>query len=72
MLYTLQVYTLVTIMVFALSGALLLVLIAFSAAADYARALQAMRHIASGKRHEPFANSRMLSRDREMNFTKAS
>jgi hypothetical protein len=72
MLYTLQVYTLVTIMVFALSGALLLVLIAFSAAADYARALQAMRHIASGKRREPLANSRIISRDREMNSINAS
>jgi hypothetical protein len=72
MLYTLQVYALVAFIVFAVSGALLLVLIAFSEAADYARALQAMRHIASGKRREPLANSRVISRDREMHSTNAS
>jgi hypothetical protein len=72
MLYTLQVYALVTFIVFGVSGAFLLVLIAVSEAADYARALQAMRHIASGKRHERLANSRMISRDREMKFTNAS
>jgi len=71
MLYTLQVYALVTLIVFAVSGALFLMVIAFSAAADYARALQEMRHIASGNRREPIANSRMISRDREMNSTNA-
>jgi hypothetical protein len=72
MLYTLQVYTLIIFLVFAVSGALLLVLIAFSAAADYARGQQAMRRIALGNRREPFANSRMISRDRELNSTSVS
>lgn len=67
MLYTLKVYMLIASIVFGVTGAFLLAVLAWSAAQDYARALQAMQRIASGVRREMFANSRTLSRTREMN-----
>jgi hypothetical protein len=67
MLYTLKVYLLIGSLIFGAAGAVLLSLIAWNAAQDYARALRAMRRNASGVRRETIANSRTISRSREMN-----
>jgi len=67
MLYTLKVYLLIGSLTFGATGVVLLSLIAWNAAQDYARALRAMRRIASGIRRDPLANSRTISRSREIN-----
>jgi type II secretory pathway component PulJ len=61
MLYMLKVYTLIATIVFGTTGIFLLSLLALSAAQDYARALRAS-----------FANSRTVSRTREMNSRSAA
>jgi len=71
MLYTLQVYTLAAIIVFALTGLFLLGVIALNAAREYARAQLAMRRIASGIRRESFAISRTTSRTHEIHSMNA-
>ena len=71
-LYTLKVFLLIASIVFGATGAFLLSLLAVNAAQDYARALRAMQRIASGVRRESFANSRTMSRSREMNSRSAA
>jgi len=72
MLYMLKVYTLIAMIVFGAAGTFLLSVLAWNAARDYARALRAMQRIASGVRRESFANSRTMSRSREMNSRSAA
>ena len=72
MLYLLETYALVAIVVFSLAGIFLLGFAVFNAVRQYALALRAMRRAASGARHEPFANSRTISRSRGIRATNAS
>ena len=72
MLYMLKVYTLIAAIVFGATGTFFLTVLAWNAARDYARALRAMQRIASGVRRESFANSRTISRSREMNSRSAA
>jgi broad specificity phosphatase PhoE len=71
-MYMFKLYSLVPVTVFGLTGTFVLALIALNAARDYARALQTMRRIASGIRHEPFAISRTISRSREVDHGKTA
>jgi len=72
MLYMLKVYTLLAMIVFGTTGAILLALIAFNEARDYARALRAIRRIALGIRDESLAISRTISRTHETNSRRAA
>jgi hypothetical protein len=72
MFYTLKVYLLIASIVFGATGAILLSLFALNAIRDYARALRAMARIAPDVRRESFANSRTMSRSREMNSRSAA
>jgi hypothetical protein len=72
MVYTLKVYLLIASIVFGATGAFILSLLAVNAIRDYTRALRAMARVASGVRRESFANSRTMSRSREMNSRSAA
>ena len=65
MLYLFKVYALVTVTVFGCSGFLLLAMLGWREARDYARARQAMRRIANPSFREPLAISRNGSRFHE-------
>jgi len=72
MLYMLKVYLLIATIVFGATGMFLLSLLTLKAAQDYAHTLRATLRFTSGVRRESFANSRTISRTREMNSRSAA
>ena len=65
MLYLLKVYALVTFIVFGFTGMVMLAMLGWQQAREYARARQAMTRIAAGTFRENVVISRTGSRFRE-------
>ena len=63
MIYMFKVNMLVAAAVFGLAGMFILALFAWTEAKKYARSLRAMQRIAAAARREPFAISRVNSRN---------
>jgi hypothetical protein len=63
MIYMLKVNVLVSAVVFALAGTFIFALFAWTEAKKYSRALRTMQRIAANPSREPFAISRINSRN---------
>jgi len=72
MMYMLKVDLLVAAIVFGFAGSLILALFAWSKAQEYARALRVMQRISFAASREPFAISRVNSRNRDANSLHAA
>ena len=72
MFYLLQVYALVTFVVFGLAGLVLLSMVAWNQAKEYAMAQKAMQRIVNAASPQRRVNSRTVSRSNEQEIRPAA